>query len=199
MQWFRDWPTGALTITRRRQIVATFGLALFALVLHFVTGNKVSIITIVLPGAAVYWMIARERRVACEEKRLPSVPWPTRLALFGVLPGFSMGIILFWLPHCAPEMNPWVKYSGASFCLGLVLAKAYERFLLARRRASAAIEKTPERPIRRMRPCHFRGIVADSQARWLIELQGVLALAQYAAPPFRENHSSGRSAATNRG
>ena len=123
-------------VTLRRRIIAAIGLALLAIALPVVTGSRESIVTVVLPAAAIYWMIAREHRIGSENQRFSPVPWTTRLRLFGLFPGLSLTVILFWLPKYAPELTPWAKYSIASFSLGLVLVKVYVRYLTLRMRGA---------------------------------------------------------------
>lgn len=126
-------------ITRRRLTVATVGLAVFAVALPLVTRRLESIVTVVLPAAVIYWMIARENRLFGENQKFSPVPWATKVLIFGLFPGASLAIILIWFPRYASAINVWGKYSIASFCLALVLVKAYERYLAVRRKGTSGV------------------------------------------------------------
>jgi hypothetical protein len=126
-------------IARRRRIITALCAVALAAVLPLITRSRESLVTIVFPVAAIFWMIAREHRMAREGERFAPVPLLKRLMIFGIFPAFSVGVILFWAPSYAAEMNPWVKYGCASFCLALVLVKIYERYLLIRSRVGPPI------------------------------------------------------------
>ena len=102
------------------------------MLLVLITRRVESLVTIILPGAVVHWIISRERRLAAEGSELPSVPLPSRVALFVLLPAQSLAVIAY-NPY-GKNWNPWGLYAVASFSLALVLAKSYERFLLIRKR-----------------------------------------------------------------
>jgi len=120
--------------TRKRRIIATSCVCGVAALLFLITSRVESLLTIILPGAVIHWMISNERRLAEEGSELPSVPWPTRAALFIFLPVLSLAVIAFWFPVYAKNWNPWGTYAVASFSLALLLVKIYERYLLIRKR-----------------------------------------------------------------
>jgi hypothetical protein len=121
-------------ITRKRRIIATAATVVVAALLVVITRRVESLVTIILPSAALHWMISNERRLAEEGSELPMVPLATRIALFVPLPAMSLALIAFWLPTYLKDLNPWGSYAVASFSLALLLVKMYERFLRIRRR-----------------------------------------------------------------
>ena len=123
--------------TLKRRIIANMFICAVAVLLVLITRHVESLVTIILPGAVVHWMISNERRLAEEGSELPSVPWPTRAALFVFLPALSLALIASWFPVYAKNWNPWEAYAVASFSLALLLVKIYERYLLIRKRTKA--------------------------------------------------------------
>jgi len=105
-----------------------------ALALVPITRHVESLVTIILRGVAVHWMVSNERRLAEEGSELLSVPF-----LFVLLPAGSLAVIAFWFPLYAKDLNPWGTYAGALFSLALLLVKIYERFLLIRRRTQTSV------------------------------------------------------------
>ena len=136
------------TVTfRRRIMIAIAGFSVLAILMLLTTKRWESMITALLPASVIYRIFSNERHLALEVRQLATVAWPTRLFLFGPLPAFSLSVIVFWFPGYAPNMNVWGKYGLASFCLALLLVKVYERFLLARKRATATnTEKAQNHP-----------------------------------------------------
>jgi hypothetical protein len=129
--------------THKRRLIANVAVGCIALALFLVTKCVQSLVTVILPAAAVHWMISNERRLAADGKDLPNVPLLTRAVLFVLIPGLSLAVIAFWFPVYARKWNPWGIYAIASFSLGLLLVKIYERYLLIRRRLKAGA--TPSR------------------------------------------------------
>jgi hypothetical protein len=120
--------------TRKRRIIANTLICAVAVLLVLITRHVESLVTIILPGTVVHWIISNERRLGEEDSELPSVPWPTGAALFVFLPVLSLAVIAFWFSVYAKNWNPWGIYAVASFSLALLLVKIYERYLLIRRR-----------------------------------------------------------------
>lgn len=121
-------------VTHKRRLIANVAIGFVALVFFLVTKRAQSVVTVILPAAAIHWMISNERRLVADGEDLPNVPWPTRAVLFVLIPSLSLVVIAFWFPIYAKNWNPWGTYAVASFSLGLLLVKIYERYLLIRRR-----------------------------------------------------------------
>ena len=130
--------------TRKRRTIANTSICVVAMLLVLITRHVESLVTIILPSAVVHWIISRERRFAAEDPELPSVPWPTRAALFRLLPALSLAVIAFWFNVYGKNWNPWGLYAVASFSLALLLVKIYERFLLIRKRTKEALQQITE-------------------------------------------------------
>ena len=97
------------------RIIANALLCMVAVLLVLATKRAESFVVAILPCAVVNWMISNERRLADEDPELPSVPWPTRAALFIFLPVASLAIIAFWFPVYAKDWNPWGLYAVGGF------------------------------------------------------------------------------------
>ena len=120
--------------TRNRRIIANSAIVLVAIVLFVATRQPESFLAVILPGAALNWIISREGRLACEGYGFPNVGWLTKGTLL-MFPICSVVIVVYWIPRYATKLHGWALYGGISFSFGLLLVKLYERYLLARKRA----------------------------------------------------------------
>ena len=126
---------------QQKRLIANLGFVAGTALMLLITRRSQSAVTFVLPYLAVRWMISREEQIARQEPGLPTISRWTRIRLFIVLPAISVCLIAFWLPNYSKGSNLWVTYGGASFALGLLLVKLYERFLLIRRRLSSRYQR----------------------------------------------------------
>ncbi len=123
-------------MTRTPNITRTHvnvGLAIVAVFLFLVTQCVESVISVVLPGAAIHWIISNEQRLASENHAYINVDWTTKATFFILLPAISLSVIAFWLPRHSGQLHPWAIYTIASFSLAFLLVNLYGRYLSLRK------------------------------------------------------------------
>ena len=126
-----------------RWSIASIGSILVASALLLATKQWESMLTIVLPSVAIYWMIWREDKLARQGYEFPSVGWPIKAGLFLLVPAISLSVVMFWFTRHLTRLQPWALYLVASFSGALMLVKVYERYLLVRRRLIDRVPITP--------------------------------------------------------
>lgn len=131
--------------TKIRLTAVSIGIAVTIAALLLITKRWEPILSVIFPGAALYWMILNERRLARKGYQFPKVGWSTKTTYFILFPALSLLLVIYAIPRFGTKLQGWVLSSGLSFSFGLLLVQLYERYLRTRARI-ATVTATDSHP-----------------------------------------------------
>jgi hypothetical protein len=122
-----------ITTTHRGRNLTNIGLLSACILLFLTTRKWESLITIILPGAAIHWMISNEQKLSMQRQRRLQVDRKTMITLLGVPMVISILVVIFYIPRMSMKLNSWTIYAIASFSLGFLLVNLYGRYVAMRK------------------------------------------------------------------